>query len=214
MSSSASRNWHRVFFTKGISDSRTWVIHRRNVPARENIYSVFVTEESDTREGQRDDGARQGGVHLPQLPSGGRVVRALPEAARIELRGVAWLRRLPGQVRSRHRFYRDLLQMFNRDFDAGRETEAPGDRTSGGHSRRRNDLQTETRDILRVSHVRRHSLSTGDRRLRSHILQELRGVGEELSRVWDQDCYCEWNECAGAETRGEMVAARGGGQSS
>lgn len=140
---------------------------------------------------KRDDGARQGGVHLSQLPSGGRIVRTLPQATRIKLRRVTWLRRLPGQVRSRQGVYRDLLQVFKRDDDVSRETQAPGDRAPGGHGWRRNDLQTKTRDILRVSHVRGNSLPTGDRRLRSHVLQGLRGAGEELSRVRDQNRYCE-----------------------
>lgn len=107
----------------------------------------------------------------------------MSEAAGIELRGAARLRRLLGQVRSRQGVDRDLLQVLDRDVRAGRETETPGDRAPGGHDRGRDELQTEDRDVFRVCPVRRHPVSTGDRRLWSHVLQELRGSVEELSRV-------------------------------
>lgn len=174
------------------------------------FFPFFVAVKGDIH----DDGAGQGGVHLAQLPPGGRAVRAMPEAAEFQLRGAARLRRLPGQVPSRPGIHRDIFQVYGRDDVSGRETEAPGDRATRGHDRYRNDLQTEDRRVwfFRVSVVRRDPLPTGDRRLWSHVLQELRGPGEELSRVRAEDRHCERDERARAETRGAMVAARSGGE--
>ena len=128
-----------------------------------------------------------------QLSSRRGDVRAKLEAKGTELRGVGRLRGLVGQVWSNQGIDRRLREVFVSGLGATGETETLGQRFAGRVVRRgdhRHQLPKENRDVVRVPGLRGNLVPAGDHELRPHVLQELRGTGQELSRVLAKDRRC------------------------